>query len=89
MAVPFGRAPEQGSDHAASSVLRREETSGRVRGALDKPLLEREAELAALWGLVERAVAGSGGLAVIEGPAGIGKTRLLRAAGELTSGDAV
>jgi DNA-binding NarL/FixJ family response regulator len=44
---------------------------------LDKPLLEREEELAALQDLVERAAAGSGGLAAIEGPAGIGKTRLL------------
>jgi DNA-binding NarL/FixJ family response regulator len=50
---------------------------------LDKPLLEREEELAALRHLVERAVADSGRLAVIEGPAGIGKTRLLGSVREI------
>ncbi len=42
-------------------------------------LLERGAELAALADAVARAVAGDGGVALIEGPAGIGKTCLLSA----------
>jgi ATP/maltotriose-dependent transcriptional regulator MalT len=45
--------------------------------ALARPLLEREGELAALRAAVEAARNGDGQLVVIEGPAGIGKTRLL------------
>ncbi len=49
----------------------------------DTPLLERQAELAAIDDALDRATAGRGGTLVIEGPAGIGKTRLLdRAAAE-------
>jgi predicted ATPase len=40
-------------------------------------LLDRERELAEIGGLIEAALAGSGGLVLVEGPAGIGKTRLL------------
>jgi DNA-binding CsgD family transcriptional regulator len=40
-------------------------------------LLERERELAELDALVDLAVGGRGGSAVVEGPAGIGKSRLL------------
>src|SRR5688572_27590824 len=52
-------------------------------------LLERERELRALGRLLDEAAAGRGGVALIEGPAGIGKSRLLaelreRAAGRLT-----
>jgi DNA-binding CsgD family transcriptional regulator len=43
-------------------------------------LLEREPELKRLRDAVSRAAAGDGGLVVIGGPAGIGKTALLRAA---------
>jgi predicted ATPase len=39
-------------------------------------LLERDAELATLASLVDRAAAGTAGVAVVEGPAGIGKSRL-------------
>jgi DNA-binding CsgD family transcriptional regulator len=46
------------------------------------PLLEREAELAELEDAVEAACSGTGRLVVVEGPAGIGKTRLVRAARE-------
>jgi len=42
-------------------------------------LLEREAELAALGSQLEAARAGGGSLTIVEGPAGIGKTRLLEA----------
>jgi predicted ATPase len=45
-------------------------------------LLEREHELEAVGALLARAAAGAGGLLVVEGPAGIGKSRLLDAARE-------
>jgi DNA-binding CsgD family transcriptional regulator len=45
-----------------------------------QPLLERDAELAAIDRLITTACAGDGVLAVIEGEAGIGKTALLAAA---------
>lgn len=49
--------------------------------ALDEvPLLEREAEFAVLDSLLGEARAGRGRVALIEGAAGIGKTRLLGAA---------
>ncbi|HMI92305.1 MAG TPA: AAA family ATPase, partial [Polyangiales bacterium] len=40
-------------------------------------LLEREAELEALVALARQAAGGTGGVALVEGPAGIGKTALL------------
>src|SRR5437868_3631083 len=43
-------------------------------------ILERDAELAALAAAIAAAEAGHGTLALVEGPAGIGKTALLRAA---------
>src|SRR5215218_3672411 len=43
-------------------------------------LLERDAELAEQRRLLDGALAGTGGLLVIEGPAGAGKTELLEAA---------
>jgi DNA-binding CsgD family transcriptional regulator len=45
-------------------------------------MLERDEELAGLDSLIEGARAGAGRLAIVEGPAGIGKTELLRAAAE-------
>jgi predicted ATPase len=51
-----------------------------------RPLLEREAELVALQALVESARSGDGRLVVIEGAAGIGKTRLLGEARSLATG---
>jgi DNA-binding CsgD family transcriptional regulator/Tfp pilus assembly protein PilF len=49
-------------------------------GRLDDELLERSGELAALGGALEAANAGDGALVLVEGPAGIGKTALLRIA---------
>jgi ABC-type hemin transport system ATPase subunit len=43
-------------------------------------LLERDRELAEQRGLLDGVVAGAGALLVIQGPAGAGKTRLLKAA---------
>lgn len=48
----------------------------------DVYLLERETEQRSLAGLLDSAAAGRGGLLAFEGPAGIGKTRLLRDATE-------
>jgi DNA-binding CsgD family transcriptional regulator len=53
------------------------------RPATVNGLLERDRELAALDGLLERAVDGGGVLVVVEGAPGIGKTSLLRAASAL------
>ena len=58
--------------------LIRRGTSGQ--GAREGELLEREHELEALRPLIARAAAGEGGVLVVEGPAGIGKSRLLDAA---------
>ena len=50
------------------------------------PLLEREVEASVLAAAVKGAAAGRGAVVVIEGAAGLGKTRLLRHAAELASG---
>ena len=47
--------------------------------AAQEALLEREEELLRLRGLLDGCVEGRGGLFVVDGPAGIGKTRLLQA----------
>ncbi|MGF4046398.1 AAA family ATPase [Paenarthrobacter nitroguajacolicus] len=50
------------------------------------PLLERQEQVSALAGLLRRGLSGSGQLAVIQGPAGIGKTRLLEETQRLARG---
>jgi predicted ATPase len=45
-----------------------------------KQLLERDGDLARIQTLIESALAGDGRYLMIEGPAGIGKTRLIEAA---------
>lgn len=57
-----------------------------VDGAATGDLLERAAELAGLSQALAAACRGAGSLVVVEGPAGIGKSRLLSAAGEVADG---
>jgi DNA-binding CsgD family transcriptional regulator len=59
-----------------------------ARGATRRPapLLERDADLAALRALIDSALEGNGRLAAIEGSAGIGKTRLLSEARAIAAG---
>lgn len=49
------------------------------------PVLERGAEIAALTSAIDGALTGVGGVAVIDGPAGIGKTTLLHRAAQLAA----
>jgi DNA-binding CsgD family transcriptional regulator len=51
------------------------------------PLLERDRELAAIRDALESAAAGDGVLVLVEGGAGIGKSRLLDATGQLAEGE--
>jgi DNA-binding CsgD family transcriptional regulator len=60
-----------------------------TRVAVPGVMLERGAELAAVGGVLDAARGGEGRLVVVEGSAGIGKTRLLGAARELASIDGV
>ena len=52
-------------------------------------LLEREPALAVVRDTVAQAAAGTGGLVLIEGPAGIGKTAMLDAAAAVATGSGV
>lgn len=49
-------------------------------GPISHALLEREAETELIGGQLDQACSGNGSLLVVEGPAGIGKTTLLRQA---------
>jgi hypothetical protein len=51
-----------------------------ISAATEADLVEREREVGALQALLDGALAGDGRVALIEGPAGIGKSRLLRLA---------
>jgi DNA-binding SARP family transcriptional activator/tetratricopeptide (TPR) repeat protein len=78
-----------------SLVLPRQRTSGssprpatvpaRERDGLQDGLVERERELDDLTGVLDDIASGRHGLVLIEGPAGIGKTRLLREARRLAA----
>ena len=61
---------------------------GRARAATSPPdgLLERDRELVALQDLIHGALEGRPGLALVEGPAGIGKSRLLAATRDAAEG---
>ena len=52
-------------------------------------MLERDSELALLDAGVSMALAGSGGIVVVQGPAGIGKSRILAAVGEPARGESI
>jgi DNA-binding CsgD family transcriptional regulator len=60
-----------------------DEMRGPARTGVDEGLLERDHELGVLEGVVLSARSGEAVLAVIEGPAGIGKSRLLANAREM------
>jgi hypothetical protein len=49
-------------------------------------LLDREAEIAAIEDALARAASGDGGVLVFRGPAGIGKSALLRAGQRVAKG---
>lgn len=57
--------------------------AGRRGGTSATPLLEREGELESLRRARNRLTEAAGSLVLVEGPAGIGKTRLLREAADL------
>ena len=75
--VFFVAEQETGAAAAVEPSIRA--VRGLVVVVADERLVEREGELATLDSLLHAATAGGGRLAVIEGPAGIGKTRLLEA----------
>ncbi len=58
----------------------------RNAGRREGRLLERETELAAIGALVEQSAEGQGHLVLVEGPAGIGKTRLVAEGRRLGAG---
>jgi DNA-binding CsgD family transcriptional regulator len=59
---------------------------GAVGGRGPTELIERDRELSALGGLLDAALAGDGGVVLLEGPAGIGKSALLAAVAERAQG---
>jgi len=75
--VRYGGDPQHCPQHRAYSGVVEVHTRGV--GAL----LDREAEVAAIEGVVDRALVGDAGVLVVRGPAGIGKSALLRVAERL------
>ena len=69
-----------------SDTVSAEGTPAPVDGRRPSPLLERDADLAALRALLDAARDGNGRLVVVEGSAGIGKTRLLAEARSIAAG---
>jgi len=76
---------------SASTVLGLRAVPVRVRGLADvqAPLVGRQAEMAVARQVVEAALAGSGGILLVTGEPGIGKTRLLAELREHVSGASV
>jgi class 3 adenylate cyclase len=58
-------------------------------GRAEASLVGRRWEMAALDAIVDRAIAGRGGVVNVEGPPGIGKSRIAREAAELAAGRGV
>lgn len=78
--VPLGPIPVKGKRHPveAHRVVGLSSQRGRERGlGREAPLVGRAAELALLSEAVDGVVAGRGGIVVLLGEAGLGKTRLL------------
>ena len=72
---------------AGSTVRREAGSAGREAAETGEDgLYERDAELAALSRALRAARDGTGGLVVVEGPAGIGKSRLLAEARDIAGG---
>lgn len=78
---PSGRERERGTEGG----LRPTVPDGPDRADAGQSLLEREDELRCLGAAIAGAKAGTGAVVVVEGSAGIGKTRLLWAAMELAA----
>jgi hypothetical protein len=86
--APSTDAPTPEHDGSPSVPVRwRQPASVLASGGTTFLLLEREAQLAALQALIDAARSGAGRFVVIEGSAGIGKTRLL-AEGRAIAGSA-
>ncbi len=67
----------QAETRALVEAIRIEHESGAAHVVEERPFVGRQRERARLLALIERAQSGRGGLAFVEGEAGIGKTRLL------------
>ncbi|MET9518294.1 AAA family ATPase [Streptomyces sp. NPDC002994] len=78
MVKPPGRERERDTEAGHRPAV----TDGLDRAGAGQLLLEREDELRRLGAAISRAEAGAGMVVAVEGSAGIGKTRLLRAAME-------
>jgi predicted ATPase len=61
------------------------EFAGVLPGLDRVELIERDDELAAIAAVVANAASAAGGVLIVEGPAGVGKTRLLGALVQLAS----
>src|SRR5256885_7395047 len=80
-----GRAPRE-SPNSGAPRERARSYGWQVTIHTLSPLIERERELLALDALLASARSGEGGVAVVQGPPGIGKSRLLKIARE-TAGE--
>ena len=74
---PPTRTPKVGACTSNGLAIRFNRSRRRARA--DPGLLERDAEVAALDGALEAAVAGRGSVVAVEGPPGIGKSSLVSA----------
>ena len=72
-------------EHTQRNPLKWQNSCVATPEAVDRELLDRQQELTALEGAVDAAQEGTGALLVLEGGAGIGKTRLLDSAVKLAA----
>src|SRR3954451_5697260 len=85
VAAARAEAPAAAAAWAAAYRVASEDAAMPAQAVTQAPLLERDRELDVLEESVERALAGDSVAALIEGPAGIGKSRLLAAGRELAA----